>query len=151
MNLVYVNLSPNDDQRIYDWASQGDHNEFDPSVLGYPTTFTLRTSQGSQTILFMPVQQAFVMESLAINPNLNPKLANHQVAVSLKEIVVALKLEAQRRGIGEIYFAGSNDKTNEFATKHGMEELPWKFYRMRTVPEVEDGNIETPDVGRKAR
>lgn len=125
----------------------GDHNYFDPSVLGYPTTFTLRTTQGKQSILFMPVQTAFVMESLGINP----ESSNHQVAVSLKEIVVALKLEAQRRGIGEIYFAGSNDKTNEFAVKHGMEELPWKFYRMRTVPEVEDGNTETPDVGRKAR
>ena len=151
MDLVYVNLAPNDDPRIYDWASKGDHNAFDPSVLGYPTTFSLRTTQGSKTILFMPIQTAFVMESLAINPNLDTKIANHQVAVSLKEIVVALKLEAQRRGIGEIYFAGSNDKTNEFATKHGMEELPWKFYRMRTVPEVEDGNIETPNTGREAR
>lgn len=118
-----------------EWIAKGEDNYFDPAVMSYPVTTPLALRSKSKTIMYVPVQKVFMMESLAINP----EATNHEIAVALRELIVTVAYQSQQLGQGELYFMGTNEKTNEFALKHGLEELPWKAYRMRAF-EVGDIN-----------
>jgi hypothetical protein len=147
MKTIFVQVAgPQELQQLMKWGAEGEDNFLDPSVVFYPSTMNLRATQGKDTVMYMPVQTAFVLESLAINP----EARKHEITVALREMVISLRLIAQQRGIGEIYFLGTNDKTNEFAKAHGFEELPWRAYRMKTFDEELYGDIQTANVGGEA-
>lgn len=144
MESIYVQVAgPRDVQQLLKWGVEGEDNYLDPSVVFYPSTMNLKATQGKQVVMYMPVQSAFVLESLAISPDAK----KHQVTVSLREMIVSLRLIAQQRGVGEIYFLGTNEKTNAFAEAHGFEKLPWQAYRMKVFDEELYGDIQTVPAG----
>jgi hypothetical protein len=129
MDLITANVvQPT--QEMLDWAVAGDDNYFDPEVLSYPTTRTLLLHTDTKNILYMPVQRVMMLESLAINP----KAEKHEVAASIRTAITSLILSAQNDGIGELYFLGTNEKTNEFARRHNLEEMKWKVFRKKVFP-----------------
>lgn len=144
MELITPNISPVTEDMLK-WAVEGqkNNNYFDPNVLRYGATFTLVARSKSKDVLYIPIQTVFMLESLAINPD----ATKHEVAVALREVLVSLGLLAQRSGIGEIYFLGTNDDTNAFALKHGLEELPWRAFRMKSFIERSNENIPQVSTG----
>lgn len=121
---------------IDDVVKWGLENYLDIDVLGYPTTKVLKGVSKNKNVLFMPIQLAYILESLALNPG----ATKHEITVALRQIVSQLRFNAKEAGIGEIYFLGSNEHTNEFASKHDFIELPWKVYRMKTYFEDKNEN-----------
>jgi hypothetical protein len=144
MESIYVQVAGHVDlDQFMKWGVEGKDNYLDPSVIFYPSTMNLKATQGKSVVMYMPVQTAFVLESLAINP----EARKHEITVGLREMVVSLRLIAQQRGIGEIYFLGTNEKTNAFAEAHGFEKLPWQAYRMKVFDEELYGDIQTVPQG----
>lgn len=109
------------------WLVKTKDNGFDASVLAYPGTFTICAYNKERNVLYMPVQQPFMLESLGINPDASAEESAFAIAEATREVI----MQAHIKGVGEIYFLGSNEKTNAFATKHGFEEVPFKVYRMK--------------------
>ena len=102
------------------------HNLFDLDVLRHSTTFTLCAYDASGPLLFVPVQQPFLMESLAIRPTLD----DTRKALALARITEALITDAHRRDVGEIYLHGHDDRTIKFAARHEFREIMWPFFRI---------------------
>lgn len=75
----------------------------------------------------MPVQMPLFMEGIAVRPGLDKS----DVAACLKEFTQACVTEAHTRGVGEIYFLGSEAGTDAMAQNHVFEELPYKVYRLK--------------------
>src|SRR5690348_1506899 len=80
-------------------------NLFDPAVLAYPATKVLKTSDGNRNLMYMPVQQCQVWESLGINP----EASELEVAASLKALAQVLQFMARAEGQREIYFLCSEE------------------------------------------
>lgn len=102
-------------------------NLFDPSVLSYPATKVFKTHDGPRNVMFMPVQQCQVWESLGINPD----ASELEVAASLKALAQVLRFMAKADGQGEIYFLCSHELTQKFAEKHGFERINTPVFRMK--------------------
>lgn len=112
-----------------EWAKANqERSAFDPAVPAYTTTFTLCAFDENGPLLFMPVQQPLMLESLAMRPGATEK----EIAAAIKEIFQECVTQAAIKGNGEIYFACTDEGTGEFAEGQTVfEPLPWKFYRLR--------------------
>lgn len=102
-------------------------NLFDPRVLGYPSTVALKATDGTRNLVFMPVQQCQVWESLGISK----EASELEVAASLKALAHVLRFKALENGQGEIYFLCSEPRTQKFAQHHGFEKVDIPLFRMR--------------------
>lgn len=139
MKMIWVRLArPDDISQLNEWIQNGDRNYFDPDCMTYATT-TMLLAHNDKSVVAMPVQTVLMLESLAVNP----AATNHEVAVGLREIVSNLVLQAQQRGIGELYFLGTNEDTNQFAKRHEFTELPWKVHRLK-IPRLGENNENIP-------
>jgi len=135
MKMIWVRFwKPEDEQKLIEWMENGDNNYFDPECLAYPATARLM-AHNDKALVAMPVQSVLLLESLGVNP----EATKHEVAVGLNMMVQSLVTIAQTKGIGEIYFLATNEKTNEFAKKHGFESLPWPIYRLK-IPHLGEQN-----------
>lgn len=132
MELVSAQLAqPN--KEMWEWMMDGlknQQNYFDQNVLRYPSTVYFVAGTKEKRIMYMPIQSVLMLESLAVDP----KASNHEVAVALRTIFQNAQLLAQQAGIGEIYFLGTNERTNQFAERHGFQEVPWKAYKIPAKP-----------------
>lgn len=111
------------------WIVKTKNNAFDASILTYPSTFVLCAYNKVRNVLYMPIQQPLMLESLAVNPEASPEEVGFALAETTREAV----MQAHLKGVGEVYFAGSNPDTVRFALKHGFEEVPFKFYRIKLL------------------
>ena len=129
MNTIFVRgVRQSEEQMLVDWATENaEKNGFDPAVLYFPTTYTLCAYDKEGPVAFLPVQTPFMMESFAPRPGIG-KL---QSAAAFKELTQYLVSQAHLRGVGEIYFLGSDKDTNDFATGQIFEELPYRVYRAK--------------------
>jgi hypothetical protein len=127
--LVFVRpVRPEDTKKFVDWSLETPNNEFDPEVAKYPSTIVLCAYDKDGALAYQPVQQAFIMDSFASRPGAS-KL---QVATAMKEIFQGLVTQAHIKGVGEIYYLGTEPGTNHMAANQEVfEELPWKIYRAK--------------------
>jgi Tat protein secretion system quality control protein TatD with DNase activity len=72
------------------------------------------------------------MESLGFHP----LCTDSQKALAMKELTHNLITQAYLRGIGEIYFFGSDHTTNDFAERQGFRQVQYPVYLVR-VQELE--------------
>lgn len=121
-----------DTKKFIDWSLETPNNGFDPEVPKYPSTITLCAYDKDGPLAFMPVQQAFVMEAVASRPG----ASKMQTALALKEFTQAIVTMAHLKGVGEIYFLGTEDGTNKMAGNQLFEELPYRVFRCK-VAELE--------------
>ena len=120
---------------VLDWSKENPLNGFDPEVLNFPTTITLCAYDKEGPAAFLPFQQPYMVESFAPRPGLS-KL---QAAAAFKEMFQAIVTQAHVRGVGEIYYLGTDEDTNDMTTSRMFEELPYKVYRVK-VRELESGS-----------
>lgn len=104
-----------------------ENNLVDASVMNYPATKILKASDGNKNLVYMPVQQCQVWESLGINP----EATDMEIALSLKALAHVLRFSALASGEGEIYFLCSEERTQKFAEHNGFEKVSIPLYRMR--------------------
>lgn len=116
-----------DSQPFEDWSKATQGNLFDPYVPLYGSTFTLCAFNEDGPLVYMPVQQPFFLESLGVRPDAD----NVDIAAALKAMVQSTVTQAFLKGVGEIYFLGSNPLTDAFAERHGFEKLDFPIYRMK--------------------
>lgn len=127
---IFVRPAKADEAKLFlEWARANEaKSAFDPTVPAYKSTFTLCAFDEHGPVLFMPVQQPFMLESLAVRPG----ATEHEIALAVREIFQECVTQGFVKGIGEIYFACSDGDTGEFAENQtAFEPLPWKFYRLK--------------------
>lgn len=117
--------------QFLEWSSQTP--EFDPAPASYPSTITWAAYTKGKVISYMPIQTPFVLEeSLMLESvGVNPDATLLEKATALAQLTENAITQAHSRGIGEIYFLGSDDATEHFAKHRVFEELPYKIYRLR--------------------
>jgi hypothetical protein len=122
-------IRPEDTKKFIDWSLETPNNGFDPEVPKYPSTITLCAYDKDGPLAYMPVQQPFVMDSVASRPG----ASKGQIALALKEFTQAIVTMSHLKGVGEIYFLGTEDGTNKMAENQFFEELPYKVFRVKVA------------------
>lgn len=118
-----------DTQKFVDWSLENLNNGFDPEVAKFPTTITFAAYDKTGVLAYQPVQQVFMLEALATRPGEDKR----KIAMCMKEFTQAVVTQAHIKGVGEVYFLGTDDGTDAMATNHTFEELPYKIYRMKVA------------------
>lgn len=128
-NLVFVRpVNPGDTKKFIDWSLENPSNEFDSEVVKYPSTFVLCAYDKDGALAYQPVQQAFMMDSFASRPGAS-KL---QVATAMKELFQETVTQGHIKGVGEIYYLGTEAGTEHMTTNQDVfEKLPWAVYRVK--------------------
>jgi hypothetical protein len=116
-----------DIQQASEALAHTNQNLFDPVVLSYPSTVILKASDGERALVFMPVQQCQVWESLGISP----QASELETAAALKALTHVLRFKALENGQKEIYFICTEESTQKFAEKHGFERINSPVFRMK--------------------
>ena len=127
-NQVYVRLAAPDEPYLAWFEANKERNDFDPAVLGYPTTKVLAAYKLDGTVLaYMPVQTVAMLESIATNP----EVGSMKRTAGVVEMTQAAAMLASLGGIRECFFCSTDDLTAGGAELMGFEELPYKVYRLR--------------------
>lgn len=127
-NHIFVRPARPTDAKVFaEWSRSTESNEWDPLVAKCPTTVTLAAYDQSGPLVFMPVQQPMMLDSLAVRPGLSKR----EVARSIKALVETTAMLAATKGVGEIYFLGTEEGTDLFAENRMFERLPWPVYRVK--------------------
>jgi hypothetical protein len=136
VNPIFVRpIQPNEGQLFLDWSLENkDKNEFDPQVPLYPASVTWCAYDKTGPVAFQTIQRPAMLESLAPRPGLD----SIRISSALRELTQNAITQAHLSGAGEIYFLGSDEKTNEFATNHIFEEVPLKVYRVKLADLLAD-------------
>ncbi len=127
MKHIWVRPATQDDlPKLQNWITENPRNEFDPDVFTYPETTVLCAHHG-EPVLYLPIQIAAILESLAPNPDASPL----ELAEALKNLLVTVGCLAKSRGIHELYFLSTDPAVDKIALNHGFEELPYKVLRIK--------------------
>lgn len=118
---------PEETQLFFDWAKENARGEFDPEVARFKSSITWCAYDKDGPLAFQTVQRPLMLESLAPRPG----ATNLQIASALRELTQNAVSQASIIGAGEIYFLGSSDDTNKFATNNIFEEVPMKVFRLK--------------------
>lgn len=128
MKQTYVRPARQSESRQFlEWSRSTEDNAFDPEAAARPSTFTLAAYTQESPTAYLPVAQVFMLESLAVKPG----QTDLQTAVSIRELMKAVVLQAHIKGVGELYLVGSNPRTNAFAEDRGFEKVEYPVYRMK--------------------
>lgn len=95
-----------------------ERNNLDASIFTYPATKTLKASNG-KTLVYLPKQLVFMLESLAINP----QATVGEIGMALRALFTVTEFEALKLGMGEIYFLCADKETCDFAEHQGLEKV----------------------------
>lgn len=127
-NHIFVELANEKDaQQAAEWLTNTAGNLFDPAVMTYPVTNTVKAMKNGKPLIYLPYQTCFVLDSLAICPE-NGAI---DTAQGLKALTQTIRWEAHKAGHGEMLFQCSEPSTVEFCQHHGFTEVGTKMFRMR--------------------
>jgi hypothetical protein len=133
MNQIFVRpVREADAKKFEDWAKA--NPALDKRIFTYPSTYTWCAFNDTGVLAYLPVQITFTMEAMAFHP----LCTDPQKALAMKELVQNLVTQAYLRGIGEIYFLGTDPGTNDFAQRQGFKLIQCPVYLMR-VEQLEAG------------
>jgi len=128
-NRVFVRpIRADESQMFFEWATENaDKSKFDPEVPLFPSSVTWCAYDKEGPLAYQTIQTPLMLESLAPRPGNTPQ----QNAAALKELTQNAVTVAHAKGIGEIYFLGSDSDTDEFATNHIFERVNLPVYRCK--------------------
>lgn len=128
MNRIYVRpAQPHEGQLVFDWGMENSKGNFDPEVARFGSSITWCAYDKDGPLVFQTIQRPLMLESLAPRP----RATKQQIASAMKELTQNAVSQAHVMQAGEIYFLGSDKDTDEFATNHIFEELPYKVFRVK--------------------
>jgi hypothetical protein len=114
-------------QQFLEWLhANREKNLYDPGIFSYGQTRIYDAYGKDGSVLFVPVQKVFVLDSLAPKP----EATERQVAHGLREVLHTLVTKASEEGIGEIYFA-AEPSVAEFASHYGFVEVDRKIMKLK--------------------
>jgi hypothetical protein len=123
---VFVRPAKQSEASLFlEWVK--DQPEWDAFIGIHPGTFTLCAFNKEKIIAFLPVQQPFMYETFAPNP----EATELELAIAMKEFTQFLVSQAPLKNVAEMYFLSSDEGTSEFAENHLFEKLPYAVYRVR--------------------
>lgn len=120
-------VQQNEGQLYFDWARENPVNEFDPDVALFPSSNTWCAYDKDGPLAYQTVQQPFMLESLAPRPG----ATKYQIAIALKELTENVITQAHIKGVGEIYFLGTDADTDAMAGNQIFERLEFPVYRVK--------------------
>lgn len=115
-----------DAETFLQWSCSTENNEFDPEVPKCPSTITLCAYDKSGPLVYLPLAQPFVMESLAVRPGASIS----DITKGIKELTHAAVTQAHILGKQEILFLGTHEGTNNLSEQI-FERLPYSVYRLK--------------------
>ena len=125
---IYVRpAQAHEGQLVFDWGKENPHGNFDPEVARFKSSITWCAYDADGPVVFQTVQRPLMLESLAPRPG----ATKQQVALAMKELTQNVITQAHVLDAGEVYYLGSDADTDEFATSHIFEELPYKVFRVK--------------------
>jgi len=108
-------------------VENSDKSKFDPAVPLFPSSTTWCAYDKDGPLAYQTLQNPIMLESLAPRPGATPQ----QIALALKELTQNAITFAHLRGAGEVYFLGTDENTDIFASNKIFEELPYKIFRVK--------------------
>lgn len=127
-NRIYVRpAQSHEGQLVFDWGMENAKGNFDPEVARFKSSITWCAYDTDGPVCFQTIQRPLMLESLAPRPG----TTKQQLASAMKELTQNAVSQAHVMEAGEIYFLGSDEGTDAFATNHIFEELPYKVFRCK--------------------
>jgi hypothetical protein len=126
MKTVWVRpLRPDDIPLLTDWITRiADRNLLDADAMKHARVLV---AHDDKPLLFLPVQGAAVLESLAPRPDATAA----EIALALRELIKQVAFICRTGGVNEIYFFCKDEDVLRLAQRHGFEEMPWKCVRLK--------------------
>lgn len=93
----------------------------------YPTCTTVVIEKAGEPILMTSYHAILMVEALAPQPGLSPM----NEARALKTLFDGVEKAAKDLGIKEIWFGCSDERVQKFATRHGIERVPFAVFRKK--------------------
>jgi hypothetical protein len=119
MKDIWVRPAKQTDLPLLDhWFTHTPDNLFDPDIARYPETTVLCATDG-KPLVFMPIQVASILESLAVKPGASPA----EVARSLELLIKSVALLSGGKGIHELYFLCHDPNVIKLAKRHGFVDM----------------------------
>lgn len=123
-----ITLAPKDDpEAIAMLEGNKERNDFDPEVLGYPSSLLLRCDDESKRRGYMTTQSVQMLESMALDDTLT---AEEKAGAAMNLMAYALSL-ANRVGQKEAYFVATDKNTEMAMQRLGWELIQHPVYRLR--------------------
>lgn len=128
MNRIYVRpAQSHEGQMVFDWGTENSKGNFDPEVAQFKSSITWCAYDIEGPLVFQTIQRPLMLESLAPRPG----ATKAQVASAMKELTQNAVTQAHVMEAGEIYFLSSDPETDEFASSHIFEKLPYTVFRCK--------------------
>jgi hypothetical protein len=123
-----VTLAPKDDpEAIAMLQANVERNDYDPEVLGYPSSLLLRCDDESKRRGYLTTQSVQMVESIALDDKLT---SQEKAEAAMNLIAFALSL-ANRVGQKEAYFVASDPVTERAMKQMQWEKIEHPVYRLR--------------------
>lgn len=119
-------MEKGDQETFVSWVNSTPNNLWDKEVLEYPTLRIICAYNG-QPVAFLPVQNALMLESLAVSD----KAALLDKAQAFRDLVKAAELHASSGNQREMYFICKDEDVLKIAEGHGFERIEFPVVRMR--------------------
>lgn len=126
-NINVRDVTPDDAQKFIEYEMGTAGNLFDPEAGLYPSSFALCAENEQGPVMYLPVQEPLLLESLGISPNADKR----DIAIALRKLMNVIVRKCQQDGKGEIYFGCSDPTTIAFAEHHGFAEVPFRMFRLK--------------------
>lgn len=126
MNIRMVKET--DIQQLLQWSKDNaDKNGFDPATLLYPTTDIVAVENGNGPIVFLPVHNVGMLESIAPSP----EASKEELSRAILKAVAHIAIRGRTRGVRELYFLASDPELASLAERAGFEKCDWPAYKLR--------------------
>lgn len=120
-------VRPSDATNIIEWSKN--QPGWDAFIGCHPGTFALCAYNKNKIVAYLPVQQPFVYETFAPNP----EASEAELALSMKEFTQFLISQAYLKNVAELYFLSTDVATSDLAEGHIFERLPYSIYRVKVA------------------
>lgn len=119
--VIPVGVFPESDAQLFTkWMwRQKEASNFDPAVLAAPRACMVKATRDGQTVAFLPVQPALVLESLCNDET----LTKSQLTLAVYEIHLLIKKMMLDSGTAEAFFTTSHERFAYLCEGQG-----WKKY-----------------------
>ena len=113
-------------EQFLEWVNATPGNLFDRDILKAPTLSVLCSYNGSP-VAYLPMQQALVLESLAVNQ----AATLMDKGQAFRDLVKGAEQHASSHKIRELYMPCEDERVIRVAENHGFERLKWPVLRMK--------------------